>query len=136
MKNFFKEFKEFISRGNVFELAIGIIIGGAFNTIVKSLVDDVIMPLVGIIIGGKGFAHLNFTYGTATINYGMLIQNIVNFLITAFCIFVVVKSINKIKNLRAQEVIEEKVEEVKKAEDIILLEEIRDALKEIKSQGK
>ena len=129
MKKFISEFKEFAIKGNMLDLAIGVIIGGAFNTVVKSIVDDVIMPFVGILLGGKDFSQLSLKIGEAQIKYGMLIQNLVNFLIIAFCLFIVVKAINSLK--RKKEVVEEKVEEAKKAEDIALLEEIRDSLKEL-----
>ena len=132
MKKFISEFKEFAIKGNMLDLAIGVIIGGAFNTVVKSIVDDVIMPFIGILLGGKDFTQLALTIGDAQIKYGMLIQNLVNFLIIAFCLFIIVKALNSLK--RKKEVIEEKVEEAKKAEDIALLEEIRDYLKELNNK--
>ncbi|MBR2404391.1 MAG: large-conductance mechanosensitive channel protein MscL [Clostridia bacterium] len=134
MKKFLAEFKEFAIKGNMFDLAVGVIIGAAFNTIVKSLVDDVIMPAVGMLIGGHDFTKLVLQFGTATIKYGNLIQNIVNFLITAFCLFVVVKSINTLK--RRKEAAEAAVEQAPpaKPDDIALLEEIRDTLAEIKNK--
>ena len=132
MKKFISEFKEFAVKGNMLDLAIGVIIGGAFNTIVKSLVDDCFMPAVGMLLGGHDFTKLSLKIGEATITYGNLIQNIVNFLITAFCLFVFVKGINSLK--RKKEVEEEINEEPKKAEDIALLEEIRDALKELNNK--
>ncbi len=132
MKKFISEFKEFAVKGNMLDLAIGVIIGGAFNTIVKSLVDDCFMPAVGMLLGGHDFTKLSLKIGEATITYGNLIQNIVNFLITAFCLFVFVKGINSLK--RKKEVEEEIKEEPKKAEDIALLEEIRDALKELNNK--
>lgn len=130
MKKFMSEFKEFISRGNVLDMAVGVIIGGAFGKIVSSLVNDVIMPLVGVLIGGIDFSSLTFKIGKSVINYGMFLQNIVDFLIVAFCIFVFIKAINRFKKK------EEKKEEVKKREDIVLLEEIRDLLKESKKTTK
>ena len=132
MKKFISEFKEFAIKGNMLDLAIGVIIGGAFNTVVKSIVDDVIMPFIGILLGGKDFSQLALTIGDAQIKYGMLIQNLVNFLIIAFCLFIIVKALNSLK--RKKEVAEEKVEEAKKAEDIALLEEIRDYLKELNNK--
>ena len=75
----FKEFKEFISKGNVLDLAVGVIVGGAFGKIVTSLVDDIIMPIIGLIIGGIDFSGLSLKIGDATVKYGMFIQNIVNF---------------------------------------------------------
>ena len=95
MKKILKEFKEFISRGNVIDLAVGVIIGGAFGKIVTSLVNDVLMPLIGIILGGLDFTNLSLTIKDASINYGMFIQNIIDFLIVSACIFVMIKFINK-----------------------------------------
>ena len=90
MKKFINEFKTFISRGNVLDLAVGVIIGGAFNTIVNSLVNDIFMPIIGIIIGGINFSGLVLKIGEATIKYGLFIQNIINFLATAFCLFLLI----------------------------------------------
>ena len=133
MKKFFSEFKEFAIKGNMFDLAVGVIIGAAFNTIVKSLVDDVLMPIIGILIGGHDFTSLSFKFGEAAINYGNLIQNIVNFLITAFCLFVVVKGMNSLKRAKeVPEIVEEK--EPEKSEDVLLLEQIKDTLLEIKNK--
>ena len=91
-----KEFKEFISKGNVLDLAIGVVMGTAFSGIVTSLVNDIIMPLVGLIIGGIDFTGMKATVGDASIAYGNFIQNIVNFLIIALSIFLFVKLISKI----------------------------------------
>ena len=125
-----KEFKEFISKGNVVDLAVGVIIGGAFGKIVTSLVNDIIMPLIGVIIGGINFTNLSIKIGESVIAYGSFIQNIIDFLIIAACIFVFVKFVNKLTNLNKVEVKEEpKKEEPKVAEDIKLLTEIRDLLK-------
>ena len=98
MKKILKEFKEFISKGNVIDMAVGVVIGSAFSKIVSSLVDDVIMPLVGIIIGGLDFSALSITVKDSQIMYGSFIQNIVDFLIIAICIFTVVKIMNKFRN--------------------------------------
>lgn len=120
-----KEFKKFIARGNVIDLAVGVIIGGAFGKIVTSIVNDVLMPLIGVVIGGIDFTGLSFKIGEAEIKYGNFIQNVIDFLIVAFCIFILVKIVNKITHK------EEKKEEVPtKPDDIVLLEEIRDLLKE------
>ena len=136
MKKTLKEFKEFISKGNVIDMAVGVIIGSAFSKIVSSLVNDVIMPLIGIIIGGLDFKNLSVTIKDSTINYGLFIQNVVDFLIIAICIFIAVKIINKLKKLKPEEPKEEpKPEPVKKVEtpqDIKLLTEIRDLLKKQK----
>ena len=122
-----KEFKEFIARGNVIDLAVGVIMGSAFGKIVSSLVDNVIMPLIGIILGGIDFTTLSIKVEDANINYGIFIQNVIDFLIISFCVFLMIKFINKLSNIKKKE---EKAEEVvEKAEDIKLLEEIRDLLK-------
>ena len=94
---FIKEFKEFASKGNVMDMAVGVIIGGAFGKIVSSLVDDIIMPVVGIATGGIDFTTLSAKVGDAEIEYGMFCQNIIDFLIIAFSIFCVIKAINKFK---------------------------------------
>lgn len=98
MKKFMAEFKEFVSRGNVMDMAVGVIIGGAFGKIVTSLVDNILMPLIGILIGGKGFEDLSVTVGTATVQYGIFIQNIIDFLIISFSIFVIIKQINHMQD--------------------------------------
>lgn len=124
MKKFFDEFKKFIERGNVIDLAVGVLIGGAFSKIVSSLVNDLFMPLIGILIGGHDFTNLTLKVGDAEIRYGSLIQNIVDFLIIAFCIFVFISIINKFLNKK-----EEVKEVAKKSDEVVLLEEIRDLLK-------
>ena len=128
-----EEFKTFIKRGNVIDLAVGVVIGGAFSTIVSSLVNDIIMPLIGVIIGGYDFTGLSLKVKDASINYGSFIQNIINFLIIAFCIFILVKVINKfLHKAKEEEKKEEQKEEPKKSDEVILLEEIRDLLKKQK----
>ena len=101
MKSFMKEFKEFISKGNVMDMAVGIIIGGAFTAIVTSLVDDVIMPIISLLTGGFDFSALCIVLGegegAATLNYGAFIAAVINFLIIAIVIFCLIKSINKFK---------------------------------------
>jgi len=121
-----KEFKEFVSRGNVVDLAVGVIVGSAFSTIVSSLVDDVLMPIIGIIIGGVDFSNLSITIKDANIMYGSFIQNVVDFLIVAFCVFLFVKGINKLSKLGHKK--EEKKEEVKETE-LDILKDIREELK-------
>ena len=118
------EFKTFISRGNVVDMAIGVIIGGAFGKIVSSLVNDILMPLIGIVLGGLDFSSLSIKINDATIAYGNFIQTIVDFLIIAFCIFVMIKIFEKFKTKE-----EKKKEESVKSSEVILLEEIRDLLK-------
>ena len=126
-----KDFKEFAFKGNVLDMAIGVIIGTAFGNIVTSLVKDMIMPIISILTGGINFTNLKFIitpkHGDVAENaiaYGSFIQNVVDFLIIAFCIFLFVKLIEKFK--KKDEV---KIEAPKKADDIVLLEEIRDLLK-------
>jgi len=135
MKKIINEFKEFISKGNVLDLAVGVIIGGAFQKIVTSLVNDIFMPLLGIIIGGLDFTNLTIKFKDATINYGLFLQNILDFLIMAFCIFIIIKLFNNIRKKLEKK--EEKTEELKpiKSNEEILLEEIRDLLKEKKSKN-
>ena len=138
MKKIIGEFKEFLSRGNVLDLAVGVIFGGAFSKIVSSLVNDVFMPLIGVIIGGLDFSSLTIKVKDASINYGLFLQNIVDFLLMSICIFIIVKVVNKVRDglEKKEEVIEEVKEEVKSNEEI-LLEEIRDLLKKnIKSSKK
>jgi large conductance mechanosensitive channel len=130
MRKIIAEFKEFAIKGNMLDMAIGVIIGAAFKSIVDSLVNDIFMPFVGILIGGRDFSGLSIKIGEATINYGMLIQNIVNFLIVAVCLFMLVKTVNMLK--RKKEEVEPEPE--KKPEDIQLLEEIRDVLSVIRDK--
>ena len=134
-KKIISEFKDFIARGNVMDLAVGVIIGGAFGKIVSSLVDDMIMPIIGLILGGIDFSNLKFVIKEATektpeasIKYGLFIQNVVDFLIIAFVIFVMVKGINTIRKIKDNENLEESSEPTPTKEEI-LLPEIRDILK-------
>ena len=131
---FINEFKIFIARGNVMDLAVGVIIGNAFSKIVTSLTNNILMPLVGVVVGGFDFSKLSYTFSAwgkeVALNYGEFIQNTVDFLITAFCIFVVIKIMNKLFAKKE----EKKETEVKKANEEILLEEIRDLLKAKKAK--
>lgn len=126
-KGFLNEFKEFISRGNVMDLAVGVIIGGAFSNIVTSF-TSILTDLIGTILGGIDFKGLSYIVGDLTVNYGVFIQAIFDFLVTAICIFILVKIVNKI--MRKDKKKEEPKAPQKKADDIVLLEEIRDLLKE------
>ena len=126
--SFIKEFREFAMRGNVVDMAVGVIIGGAFGKIVSSLVADVFMPVLGILTGGVDFKDLKITLVDAvgetpavTLNYGVFIQNVFDFIIIAFAIFMMIKALNKLKKP------EEKVKELTTEEK--LLTEIRDLLK-------
>ena len=96
-----KEFKEFVMRGNVLDLAVAVIIGGAFGKIIASLVNDILMPLVGLVLGGVNFSELAFTVGEAVVKWGAFVQAIVDFLIIAFVIFLIVKSANATKKKEA-----------------------------------
>ena len=129
-----KEFKKFIARGNVLDLAVGVIIGSAFSGIVTSLVNNVFTPLIGIVFGGVDFSGLSITIGSEQILYGAFIQSVFDFLVTAVCLFIIVKLVNNfndnMQKLNKKNKKEEAVVEVKKSDDILLLEEIRDLLKE------
>ncbi len=134
-KKIIYEFKNFIAKGNVMDLAVGVIIGGAFGKIVSSLVNDMIMPIIGLILGGIDFSNLKFVIKEATektpeasIKYGLFIQNVVDFLIIAFVIFIMVKGINAIRKIKDNENLEESSEPTPTKEEI-LLTEIRDILK-------
>lgn len=129
-KGFIAEFKEFIARGNVIDMAVGIIIGGAFTSIVNSLVNDIIMPTMAIFTGKVSFNALVLMIGNTVIPYGNFIQNIVNFLIVSFAVFIMVKSIN---NMRRKQEAEAEPEAPaappEPSEEVVLLREIRDSLK-------
>ena len=120
-------FKKFISRGNVVDMAVGVIIGGAFGKIVTSLVNDIVMPLIGLLIGGLNFSELSITIGEAKIPYGNFIQTIVDFLIISLCIFAVIRLFEKFK--KKEEAKPEEPAPVVKSDEAVLLEEIRDLLK-------
>ena len=122
------EFKKFISKGNVVDLAVGVIIGGAFGKIVSSLVNDILMPIIGVLIGGIDFSSLSIKVGKANIEYGMFIQNIIDFMIIAFCVFIFVKLVNKLSNLTKKEKEEEKITET----ELSVLKEIREELRDNK----
>ncbi|HOU45596.1 MAG TPA: large-conductance mechanosensitive channel protein MscL [Candidatus Pacearchaeota archaeon] len=117
-----EEFKEFSMKGNVLDMAVGIIIGGAFGKVITSFVNDIFMPPLGIIIGGVNFSGLKFQVGELSINYGIFIQTVIDFLIVAFAIFFLIKTRNIIRRT------EEKKEKTDKEKQLELLTEIRDAL--------
>ncbi|UCD97589.1 MAG: large conductance mechanosensitive channel protein MscL [Chloroflexota bacterium] len=125
-----KEFRDFAMRGNVVDLAVAVVIGTAFTAIVTSLVDDIIMPLVGVIIGGVNFSSLAITVGNASITYGNFIQAIINFLIIAFVLFLIVRSINQMQARLAKAEAEEPLPPPELSTEEQLLTEIRDLLKE------
>jgi len=124
-----KEFKEFAMKGNVIDLAVGVLIGTAFNKIVSSLVNDIIMPIFALIIGKTSFEKLVYK----NIHYGLFIQSVVDFLIIGFSLFLVVKLFNKIRDIRKRNEENEKEENVSKEEQ--LLAEIRDLLKENRAKA-
>lgn len=134
-KGFIAEFKEFISRGNVLDMAVGIIIGSAFTAIVNSLVSDILSPAIGYIMGGIDFKDYAFTFPSiaglepAQISYGLFIQAIVNFLITAFAVFCLIKVVNKVSRKKEEKPEEPAPEPEPTAEEKLLIE-IRDLLKE------
>lgn len=130
----FDEFKAFVMRGNVLDMAIGVIVGGAFGKIVTSLVNDIFMPIIGMIIGNVDFSSLEIKLGEpvegaeqAAIRYGAFIQEIVNFLIIALCIFMVIKVINKLQKKKE----EAPAPAPEPTKEEVLLTEIRDALNKI-----
>lgn len=141
MANFIKEFKEFATRGNVVDMAVGVIIGGSFGKIVTSLVNDVIMPLIGQLTGGLDFSNLFIALssnhyntlaeakeaGVAVLAYGSFIQNVVDFLIIAFCIFLFIKGINVLKKKKEEPTKSQEPPTPSKEE--LLLTEIRDILR-------
>lgn len=134
MKKGVNEFKEFISRGNVVDMAVGVIIGSAFGKIVTCLVEKILMPIIGVLLGGLDFSDLSIKVGEAKVGYGAFIQSVVDFLIVAFCLFLIVKTMAKlqdaVKKDKVDEAIEKEQENDKK--EIELLTEIRDLLKKKK----
>lgn len=142
MGKFINEFKEFAVKGNAVDMAVGVIIGGAFGKIISSIVDDIIMPPIGWIIGGVNFTDLKFTLPSvdvgveklqpATINYGNFLQTTFDFVIIAFCVFMLVKGINKMARKKNEEKKEETPVAPAPSKEELLLTEIRDLLKERK----
>lgn len=140
--SFFKEFKEFAMRGNVIDMAVGVVIGAAFGKIISSIVDDIIMPLVGVVTGGMNFTDYKWVIQKAvvdsqtqevltpevTMNWGSWVQTLVDFIIVAFCIFVAIKAINQLKRKKE----EAPAPAPAPSKEEVLLTEIRDLLKEKK----
>lgn len=130
MKAFFDEFKAFAMKGNVIDLAVAVVIGAAFGKIVSSLVENIITPLIGLLMGGMDFSGLSYNVGDAVVTYGVFIQSVIDFVIVAFVIFMVIKGLN-----HAQDAFDKKEEEAKEekpaepSEEVKLLREIRDSLK-------
>ena len=135
MKNFIEEFKEFAVKGNVIDLAVGVVVGGSFSKIVTSLVNDIIMPIVGILTGGINFSEYKITLKETignlpevTLNLGNFIQTSVNFLIISFCIFLFIKLINKMK-ISNNKVEDSSIKGKSSSEEVLLLRDIKDLLK-------
>jgi large conductance mechanosensitive channel len=133
--SFSSEFKEFAMRGNVVDMAVGIVIGGAFGKIVSSFVNDVLMPPLGMLLGGMDFSELAITLQEAsgdvaavTLNYGAFIQTVIDFIIIAFAIFMVIKGMNNLKR-KEEAAPAPEPEPEKPSEEVVLLTEIRDSLK-------
>lgn len=144
MKGFIKEFKEFAIKGNVIDLAVAVLIGAAFGKIVTSLVNDIVMPLIGILLGGRDFSTLSILIGDAEIRYGAFLQSIVDFSIIALTIFLFIRFLNKFKTtvdsiIRPETVVDQTIAEVidvetlEIKEEINVLREIRDLLKDKQS---
>ena len=125
MKAFIREFKTFLNRGNVLDLAVGVIIGGAFKSITDSLTNDILMPLLGLLVNRVSFSDLTLTLGSATITYGSFIEAVLNFIIMAFAVFCIVKAFNRLHRQK-----EEAAPPPKPSNEELLLTEIRDLLKE------
>ena len=125
MKAFIREFKTFLNRGNVLDLEVGVIIGGAFKSITDSLTNDILMPLLGLLVNRVSFSDLTLTLGSATIAYGSFIEAVLNFIIMAFAVFCLVKAFNRLHRKK-----EEAAPAPKPSKEELLLAEIRDLLKE------
>ncbi len=125
MKAFIREFKTFLNRGNVLDLAVGVIIGGAFKSITDSLTNDILMPLLGLLVNRVSFSDLTLTLGSATIAYGSFLEAVLNFIIMAFAVFCLVKAFNRLHRKK-----EEAAPAPKPSKEELLLTEIRDLLKE------
>lgn len=127
MKGFLNEFKEFALKGNVMDMAVGVIIGAAFQTLVSSLVSDIISPLLGT-VAGMNFDYLSININGATLAYGKFITAVINFLIMAFVLFMIVRTLNRLNHLLAPK--EKEVEEVQKSDELVALEKIVSLLEE------
>ena len=129
MKQFWQEFKAFIMRGNVLDLAVAVVIGAAFKTVIDSLVNDVITPFIGAVVGKPNFNSLTFKLGKGVVQYGRFLTNVVNFLIIAAAIFVMIKTFERLQNLRQRDAAAE-VDTPAPSDETVLLTEIRDLLRE------
>ena len=126
MKAFIREYKTFLNRGNVLDLAVGVIIGGAFKSITDSLTNDILMPLLGLLVDRVSFSDLTLTLGSATIAYGSFVEAVLNFVIMAFAVFCLVKAFNRLHKKKE----EAPAPAPKPSQEELLLTEIRDLLKE------
>jgi large conductance mechanosensitive channel len=126
MKSFLEEFKAFAVRGNAIDLAIAVVIGGAFGKIVSSLVDTIIMPTMGLFLGGVDFTGWVFSIGDATIAYGKFIQSVVDFVIIAFVIFIAIRAVRKLEK-KEETIVPDEIPIL--SDEVILLQEIRDLLR-------
>jgi large conductance mechanosensitive channel len=124
-----KEFRDFVLKGNVLDLAVAVVMGGAFGAIITSLVNDILMPIIGVLMGGVDFASLSVMVGDAVIAYGKFLQAVVNFLLIALSLFLVIKSINTMQKRLAKEKEAAPAAPAAPPEDVVLLREIRDLLK-------
>lgn len=129
MRSFINEFRDFIMRGNVMDLAVAFIMGAAFQTVVKSVVDDLIMPLIGIVTGSISFSNIVWHVGSANIKVGAFIGSLITFLLTSLAIFIIIKAIHKAQTIVHKDAEEEEVPET----ELVVLQEIRDALAEKKN---
>ena len=125
MRNFINEFKDFIMRGNVMDLAVAFIMGAALQTLVKSVVDDLIMPLIGIITGSISFSSIVWHVGSADIKVGSFIGTLITFLLTSFAVFLILKAIRKAQSISKKQ---DEEEEIAPETELVVLQEIRDAL--------
>jgi len=123
-KGFIGEFKTFVSKGNVMDLSVGIIVGSAFTAVVTALTSNVLMPIIGVALGGVDFSTLAIKFGSASIGYGAFIQAVINFFLIALTVFLLVKGLNVITRKK-----EEKKEPTKPSDELLILTEIRDLLK-------
>lgn len=129
MKGLIQEFKAFAMKGNVIDLAVAVVIGAAFGKIVSSLVDNIVTPLIGLLMGGIDFSELSYTVGDAVMTYGVFIQSVVDFVIVAFVIFLVIKAINKAQGVVVEKAEAEEDAPAEPSEEVQLLREIRDSLR-------
>lgn len=130
-----QEFKQFISRGNVIDLAVAVVMGAAFTGIINALVGDILTPLIGVLMGGVDFSSLSITVGEAQILYGAFIQAVINFLIVAWALFVVVRGINRLQTMSARAVAEAEAAVESLTPEALLLTQIRDLLRGRSAEG-